>query len=267
MKINKDTKLIFSIAERPGNFGTTFFNRAFACLELDYIYKALRLSPDGDLDAVIRAIRALGIAGCSVTMPFKERVLPLLDRLDPQAKKIGAVNTIVNTDGVLTGYNTDFSGVLNVVRENLDVRGKTALVCGLGGVAKAVVPALQELGATVFVTGRDEKKLKSFLQTVSAEGFPWHDLEKAKGFLFVNATSVGMAPAEETSIVSTSTLKNFEAVLDVVGQPSETKLIQTAKSLGLKTVTGGQMVVEQAVCQFQLYTGQKFPREILNKIL
>ncbi len=105
MTINKDTQVCISFAKRPGNFGATVFNAAFEALNLNFIYKPFQLD-EGKLEEAVKAIRVFGIRGCGVSMPHKVNVLRYLDELDPAAEKIGAVNTIVNTDGVLKGYNT-----------------------------------------------------------------------------------------------------------------------------------------------------------------
>lgn len=261
--ITKDTTLCISIAERPGNFGTRFFNQAFEALQMDFIYKAMKLEGDGDLEGVVRGIRALGIRGCGVSMPFKERVIEFLDALEETAKKTGAVNTIVNNSGNLTGYNTDYKGVCKVLRHECDVKGQDVFVCGLGGVAKAIVTALKDLGANVLVAGRDEMKRREFSKNLSVETVPWQEILNAKGYLFVNATPIGMSPHETSTVAPLQVLQKFEIILDVVLQPVETKIIQTAKEAGLKVIPGNFLAFEQAMEQFELYTKKKAPREWL----
>src|SRR5438046_2951853 len=136
MKITKDTTCCISIAGSPGNFGATLFNTAFEALSLDYIYKPFRVMPE-DLSKAVAGIRAFGVRGCGVSMPHKIKVLDLLDAIDPLAEEIGAVNTIVNNNGKLTGYNTDVSGAMRALKERYDVRGKSAHIIGSGGVARA----------------------------------------------------------------------------------------------------------------------------------
>lgn len=265
-QISKETQLCLSIAARPGNFGTTVFNKAFSRLGLDFLYKAMKLEPEGDLQSVVKALRALGIRGCAVSMPFKERVVPLLDALDATAAQTGAVNTIVNEGGKLTGYNTDTLAVLEILKEKLALEGKPALVCGSGGVAKAIVLALKALKARVMVTGRNPEALASFGKQFSCETVPMSDWGKTGGYLLVNATPVGMAPNVDESIASAEALKKFEAVFDAVSQPAETKLIQTARAAGLAVVTGGELALEQARRQLSLYTGKSVSREWLSRL-
>ena len=137
--IGRDTRLCMSLAARPGNFGSRFHNRLYERLGLDYVYKAFTTT---DLEGAVRGIRALGIRGCAVSMPFKEAVIPLLDALAGSAAAIDSVNTIVNDDGRLTGYNTDYSAVRDLLdRAGVDPALPFALR-GSGGMAKAVAAAL-----------------------------------------------------------------------------------------------------------------------------
>ena len=263
MQLTKDSTLCISIAARPSNFGTTLFNKAFAERGLDYIYKAMCVDPDGDLEGVIRGIRALGIRGCGVSMPFKERVIPYMDRLDVTAEKVGSVNTIVNEKGKLIGFNTDYLGVLEVLKRDCDVRGRKVLLCGLGGVALAIAHALKDLEANFYITGRDEEKLRSFIKKIPCKTYPWKDLSTARGYLLINATPIGMAPDEDSTVVSASVLNNFEVIFDVVIKPMQTKLIRLAQEKNVKTISGYQMALEQALWQFQLYTGEEMPRDVI----
>lgn len=260
MKISKETKLCISIAARPGNFGTTFFNRAFVAHDFDCIYKAMRCEADADLKSILQTIRDLGIRGCGVSMPFKEKIVPFLDRLGTTAEKTKAVNTIVNDEGVLTGHNTDYSGSFALLK-NLKAAGKEVLVCGSGGVARALVLALIDLKAKVFVSARDPQKLKRFVKDFPAISFDWKNLEEARGFLLVNATPVGMFPEADRSVVSANVVKRFEAVLDVVAHPYETLLIQAARKEGKEVFTGKDLALAQAMAQFRLYAGKELSKD------
>ena len=143
MVINKDTQLCVSIAERPGNFGTVIHNAAFKYCKLNFIYKAFSVT---NLENAIRGIKGFNIRGCGVSMPFKEAVIPFLDWIDPTALKIGAINTIVNDNDQLKGYNTDVYGVTTSI-ENLNLNSNTTvLIKGAGGIAKAIIFALKNNG-------------------------------------------------------------------------------------------------------------------------
>ena len=134
IRINKDTQLCMSLAARPGNFGTRFHNFLYRELGLNYIYKAFTTR---DLDAAIGGVRALGIRGCAISMPFKEACIQYLDELDSSARGIMSVNTIVNSDGYLKGFNTDYTAVLTLIRSAEIPETPRFALRGSGGMAKA----------------------------------------------------------------------------------------------------------------------------------
>ena len=139
--IGRDTQLCMSLSARPGNFGTRFHNRLYELTGLDFVYKSFSTT---DLDAAVSGIRALGIRGCAISMPFKEAVIPLLDGLAQTASAIDSVNTIVNDEGVLTGHNTDYGAVVDLIADLY--RAMPFVVQGSGGMAKAVAAALSDSG-------------------------------------------------------------------------------------------------------------------------
>lgn len=264
MNINKDTICCISIAEKPGNFGAILFNIIFKALDLNYIYKPFRVSAL-DLEAAVKGIRAFGIRGCGVSMPHKTEVIKYLDQIDAIAKKIGAVNTIVNDQGVLTGFNTDFVGAKRAINEAYDVQGKDALVIGAGGVARAIVLALKENGARdIFITNRDEQKAKDLSQGFSCHSIPFDRRNEYKAHLLVNATSVGMSPNFEDIVIDEQALDSYEACLDVVVSPRKTRLIQAAESRGIIFVPGFKMALYQGIAQCKLYTSISVPENIVE---
>lgn len=267
MKITKDTKVCISIAERPGNFGTTVLNTAFQALNLDYIYKPFRVLPK-NLEAAIQGIRAFGISGCGVSMPHKREVMKYLNKIDEAAQRIGAVNTLVNDQGVLTGYNTDFEGARRAFEEMYEVRGKKVLVVGAGGVARAILLALKELGASeIWLTNRDEEKGKALAKEFSLHYTPFDQRTARKAHLLVNATSVGMPPHIEETVMEADALANFEAGLDVVVSPQKTRLIQTLEALKIKAIPGFKMALYQGVAQCKLYTGVDAPEALIEEAI
>ena len=143
LHINKDTQLCISLAARPGNFGTRFHNFLFRELGLNFIYKAFTTR---DIGSAIRGVRALGIRGCAISMPFKEACIEYLDELDRSAKRIMSVNTIVNTDGYLKAYNTDYTAVSKLIRSSGIPSSAGFALLGSGGMAKAVACALRDAG-------------------------------------------------------------------------------------------------------------------------
>lgn len=266
--ISKDTSLYISIAERPSNFGTTLFNAAFGHEGIDAVYKACAVEP-GNLRGVIAGIRALGIRGCGVSMPFKKEVLKYLDTIDPRAKKIGAVNTIVNNQGRLTGYNTDYYGALSVLRTIPLVKKFRVVMLGSGGVACAISAALSRLGVknVTVVTKDKEEGLKLLRQWNFSLRRPWTYRNSLKGDLLINATPIGMAPHDEGLPVETRVIPTYQVVMDVVTTPLQTRLIRYARRQGCVVIPGYTMSLAQAAKQFELYTGTGAPLAVMERTI
>ena len=251
--ITKDTTLCMSLAARPSNFGTRFHNYLYEALGLDYLYKAFTTT---DLPAAIGGVRALGIRGCAISMPFKEAVIPLLDHIEGSAAAIDSVNTIVNDEGWLTGYNTDYSAVLDLL-DRAEVAPSTPfLLAGSGGMAKAVAAALRNRGhrsgvivARNVTTGRALADLYGFDWAQTSEGLT--------APLIINATPVGMAGGVEAELLAfpSSAIEAAETVFDVVALPVDTPLMRAAAAAGRRRISGADVAVLQALEQFVLYTG------------
>lgn len=251
--IGPTTRLCMSLAARPGKFGSRFHNRLYERLGLDYVYKAFTTK---DLPAAIGGVRALGIRGCAISMPFKEAVIPLLDHIEGSAAAIDSVNTIVNDDGWLTGYNTDYSAVLDLLDRSEIAPTTPFLLAGSGGMAKAVAAALRNRGhrqGTIVARNAESGKALAALY-----GFTW--AASADGLtapLIVNATPIGMAGGPEANALAfpPTAIEAAETVFDVVALPVETPLMQAAAKAGRKRISGADVAVLQALEQFVLYTG------------
>jgi shikimate dehydrogenase len=192
-------------------------------------------------------------------------VLSLLDEVDGTANSIGAVNTVVNDAGRLTGYNTDVEGARKALEFIKAQPGESVLIMGAGGVARAIVFALRQLGFShVLVTNRDLKKVKLLNSILPCEAVPWEERYKIGADLLINATSVGMRPDVEQTPMAAEFLGQSRAVMDVVVSPMDTKLIREARSLGLMVAPGHLISLEQAIAQFRLYTGVVPPRALLE---
>lgn len=264
--INKDTVICISISANPGNFGAAFHNSGYSLLGLNWIYISRKVETALQLKAAIDSVRALKIKGCSVSMPHKERVIKYLDELDPVAKRIGAVNTIKQqNDGTLKGYNTDYYGAKKVLAEILK-EGQEVLMLGAGGVGKAIGLALKDLGANLTIANRTYKKAKELANTLKARAIPWEKIYSQKGYLLINATSVGMNNPD-AMIVDEEIISNFAVIKDVVIYPAQTRLIREAKRQGKKTIPGTLMCVYQAAEQFKIYTGYEAPQVLILKTL
>ena len=252
-RISKTTQLCMSLAGRPGNFGTRFQNHLYESLGLDYVYKAFTTT---DLPAAIGGIRALGIRGCAISMPFKEVCIPLLDALDPSAATIGSVNTIVNQDGYLTGYNTDYIAVRSLITR-YGIKPETRLLLrGSGGMAKAVASAFRDAGfSDATLIARNEAAGRVLAASC---GFAWApDPGSLTAPLIVNVTPLGMAGGKgsESLAFSEATIAAADIVFDVVAIPAETPLIRCGTARGKMTINGEQVLVLQGQEQFVLYTG------------
>jgi len=266
-RINKETNVCISISERPSNFGATLFNAAFEAQNDNYIYAPRRVSPDKEsLRNAIDGIRALGIRGCGISMPFKTWAIDMVEP-DSHARLIGSINTIVNEDGRLIGYNTDYFAAVTVLSEFLKNINLKITMLGSGGVAMAICAALHTLDAKqVTIVSRNEDTGRKLAEK-------WHFAQASKqrksleGDVFINATPIGMAPKAETSPLSDQEIRQFDLIVDVVVNPLETKLAKQAQALGKHFIPGSQLSLLQATRQYELYTGRKAPLEIMKKAL
>jgi len=214
--------------------------------------------------------------GCNVTMPHKQAVIPLLDRLDPLAARIGAVNTIVPEDDALVGYNTDAGGFLEPLRPQLDRRHlfRMARVLGTGGAARAIVAALAAEGVVIVLAGRDPAKARSLLEELDPAGehhavdlahfaratdFAFDDREGCFD-LVVNASPLGMA-GQPPLALDLSHVPPGSIVYDIVTNPLDTPLLQAARQAGFRTVDGLSMLIGQAALAFERFFGVTPPRE------
>ena len=251
--LSKTTRLCMSLSARPGNFGTRFHNFLYEALDLDYVYKAFTTT---DLPAAIGGIRALGIRGCAVSMPFKEAVIPLLDALDPSAGVLQSVNTIVNDDGFLRGHNTDYLAVRRLLDVHQVPRDLRVAVRGSGGMAKAVTCALRDAGLTTgTIVARNEATGRAL---ADAHGYGWQpDTAGLQADLLVNVTPIGMAGGDEAGDLafSLALVEGAHTVFDVVAVPPHTPLIVAARAAGKPVITGSEVIALQALEQFVLYTG------------
>ncbi len=251
--ISSSTQMCMSVAARPGTFGTRFQNHLYDALNLDFIYKAFTTT---DLPAAIGGVRALGIRGCAVSMPFKEACVALVDELDPSAAVIGSVNTLVNTGGVLRAYNTDYLAVQQLLVEHGVVPALGLVLRGSGGMARAVAAALRDAG---FRHGTVVSRNESAGRRLAAEtGFEWApEGAEASADLLVNVTPIGMAGGPEVNDLAFTPgqIERAQVVFDVVALPAETPLVLAARRAGKQVVTGAEVAVRQALEQFVLYTG------------
>ncbi|SUT88463.1 shikimate 5-dehydrogenase [[Actinobacillus] rossii] len=261
MAINKDTQLCISISARPSNFGTTFHNYLYQKLGLDFIYKAFQVQ---DIEHAVKGVRALGIRGCAVSMPHKESCMAFVDEISESAAAIQSVNTIVNDNGYLRAYNTDYIAIYKLIDKYQLDKKKSVIVHGSGGMAKAVVAAFKNSGfSSLKVYARNAETGKKL---AALYGFEFiSSLENQQADILVNVTPIGMKGGkDEFELAFPEVLINTaETAFDVVAMPVETPFIKLASSLNKQVIFGAEVIVLQAVEQFVLYTHQRPSDELV----
>ncbi len=226
-------------------------NQAFADHHLDAVY--LAFAP-ADIQKALDAVRQFNIEGVSVTLPFKQAVMPLLDRIDAPARAMGAVNTIVNTNGQLNGYNTDSQAAIGPLAP-FGIAGKTVLVIGAGGAARAVAFGIHEKHGLLTISNRSEDKGRALAQEYDARFVPMDEMGHLRPDIIINTTSMGMDPAPDILSCPARCLTPGTLVMDVVYTPLETRLTALARQKGCRVVDGLTMFTAQAAAQFELWTG------------
>ncbi|WP_133620830.1 shikimate dehydrogenase [Paenilisteria rocourtiae] len=258
-------------------------NEAFTRLGLDYVYLAFDVGTE-QLEDVLKGYRAMGIRGCNVTMPNKVLVRDYLDALSPAAKLAGAVNTIVNEDGILTGHITDGTGYMRaLMEEGIDIIGDKITIAGAGGAATAIcIQAALDGVKEISIFNRQDafyERAKQLVLDINAKTackaqlFDLADLESLRGeiassVIFINATSVGMEPLVGQSVVpDTSYFRPGLIVSDVVYVPAKTQLLEMAEGVGCKTVNGLGMMLWQGAKAFEIWTGEEMPVDDIKALI
>jgi shikimate dehydrogenase len=253
-------------------------NAAFQKLGLNFVYLAFRVEVIGD---AIKGLRTLGnFRGASVTIPHKVAAVPFLDSVEPTARHIGAINTIVASGGTLAGYNTDTTGALRALRESVDaLKGQRVVMLGSGGAARAIAFALgTEAGAEhVTILGIDDQERVALAQdlrsktgmTVKESPFDERVLRKVlpDAHVLIHCTPIGMSPKVHETSVPATLLHAGLTVMDIVYNPRETRLLKDAKAAGCRVIPGLEMFLHQAAAQFELWTNQAAPTDVMRDVL
>jgi shikimate dehydrogenase len=249
-------------------------NAAFESTGLDYCYLPFSVRPE-DLNISVGAIKALNIRGVNITIPHKETIIPYLDELDREAELIGAVNTVLNKDGRLIGYNTDGKGFVRSLREEggIDPEGKKIMIIGAGGAARAIAftLALEGVGK-IFINDIIENKAKELSSAISnkisAEAIYIKDPKEGIGEvdILINATPLGMKKEDPLPVLP-ELLSQGLFVYDIVYNPPETSLLKEAKKRGAKTLGGLGMLLYQGALSFKIWTGVEPPIDVMKKAL
>ncbi|QQE89267.1 shikimate dehydrogenase [Azotobacter chroococcum] len=252
-----------SIMGEPFSLGEKIHNAAYQALGLDYTFVCFGVE---DPRNAVQAIRTLGVRGMNVSMPYKSAVMPYLDAIDESARVIGAVNTIDNRDGVLTGYNTDYLGAVRALQEATHPAGKRVAVIGAGGAAKAVAYGCRQAGAWVRVFNRSTERGKALADALGVGfGGTIADFEAQAFDIVINATSAGFKQPDVNPL--DGRLTPHLIVMDVAFLPVETALLRQARQLGCVTVAGTRMLVHQACRQIELYTGHDAPIDVMERAM
>ncbi len=245
-----------SLSRWASPLGAAMHNAAYRALGMSWHYVPFEVR---ELGPALAAVRTLGIRGVGISMPFKVEILGFLDDIEPVAARIGAVNTVVNDDGVLKGHNTDWQGATRALSEVVALDGARVLLLGAGGAARAVGFGLVEHGARVTLSNRDEAKGRALAAALGAVTTPWSDREEASWDVLVNATSAGMADTDPSSPFPASAIAAGSVVMDIVYKPLDTELLRLATARGATPIHGGRMLLHQAARQHELYTGEDAP--------
>ncbi|WP_103109058.1 shikimate dehydrogenase [Brevibacillus reuszeri] len=250
-------------------------NAAFAQMGLGFAYVAFDVDP-ADLEDAVRGIRALGLKGINVTIPHKVAIMPMLDEIDPLAKRIGAVNTVVINDGRLIGYNTDGMGYVRSLVEETGIVLDQQIVTmvGAGGAARAVAFTLAEKGVKeIRIMNRSRERAQILAEHVGTI-VPTKIVEQGDGMdaiadssLLINTTSIGMLPNVQEMPVPPEWLHNKLTVSDLIYNPLETRLLGEARAIGATVHSGVGMFVNQGALAFELWTGQEAPTETMREIV
>jgi len=262
---------IFGIVGHPveHSLSPAMHNAAYKAAKIDAEYRCFDVDPEEweDLANFCYETDLHGIAGFSVTMPFKERIMEYMDHVEVLAKEVASVNTVVNEKSTLAGFNTDATGAMKALQEKTEIFGKKALVLGAGGAARAIIYALREFGAEVFVFNRTPDKAKEMAKRFTVQTVDFRKI-KQEGFdIIVNCTPVGMFPSTKESLLVADQIKEGAVVMDVITHPVETQLLREAKKAGAEVVSGERMLLHQAADQFVVWFNRPAPVEAMEKAL
>lgn len=239
-------------------------NAAYRAMGLNAHYT---LFETRNLAETAKMIRDRGIMGVSVTLPFKQAVLPFLDELDNEAAQIGAVNTITNRGGQLTGSNTDWLGLLEDLRGRFEISGREVAVIGAGGAARAALYGVLRHGGVPVVVNRTVSKGEDLAREFGCRFLPLSEIRSLDGAGLINTTPVGMTPRVDETPVSRDGLHRFRWVADVIYTPLVTRLLREADGAGCETCNGLGMFVNQGAEQIRIWTGKTAPKELMRKVV
>ena len=243
------TKPVFGVLGRslPHTLSPQLHNMIYEFTGYSGTYNIFEVEPE-QVENVVSSAKGLNISGINVTIPYKQDVIPFLDDIDPQAKELGAVNTIKLENGIATGYNTDYYGFLmSLLHKGIEIKDKSFLLCGVSGSGKAIHRALINYGAREVLAA----------STNPEKGIPYSEIEKLPDMdVIVNCTPVGMYPKTEFCVVEDSVFDKFNTAVDIIYNPVETLFLKKAREKGLRTLSGLYMLIFQGIKSFEIWTGK-----------
>lgn len=270
MRITSKTKLCIIIGDPVGHsLSPAMHNAAYAALGIDheFVFVAARVKVENIAD-VVTAMRVMGFRGLTCTVPHKIKVMKYLDKIDPIAQKIGAVNTVVNENGILTGYNTDWLGTVIPLEKHGTLKNKKVALIGAGGAARACGYGVVERGAKLTIFNRTIEKAEALAHELDHGVGTGRNLSVLHEYdIILNATTMGMGKNEGKSPVPKSAICEHHLVFDAVYSPFETQLLKDAKEQGATIIHGTEMLLHQGTAQFELYTGQQAPEQVMREVL
>lgn len=268
MNITAKTKICMVIGDPiEHSLSPQLHNAGYKALHIenDYVFVGCAVKSE-HLEDFMKGVRAMNVRGISVTIPHKIAVMQYLDEIDETAKKIGAVNTIVNDHGVLKGYNTDWIGVIKAIENLTKLKDKKVAVLGAGGAARAVIYGVTQKGAKAAVLNRTIEKAEELKEHFDITSYLLTEITTVKeSEIIINITSVGMLPNINESPIAKDLIKPSHIVLDAVYNPYETQLLKDAKEQGATIIHGTEMLLYQGAEQFALYTGKEAPIDTMRK--
>jgi len=278
MEISRRTQVFCLIGDPvEHSLSPTMHNAAFKHLNLNAVYVAFKVKRE-ELENAIRGIRGLGIRGINVTMPHKSAIINYLDEVDQTVKLVGAVNTLLNDNGKLIGFNTDGIGALRALKENqTDPEGKRILLLGAGGAARAIAFQLAQVAGELRILNRNGEKARQLANLLRKElsrnivGDQLSPMLIEKWLkdtdILVNCTSVGMHPNADQTLVKRKWLRDELTVMDIVYDPIETRLIRDSKDAGAKVIHGTEMLLFQGAASFEIWWGRPAPIEVMRNAI
>jgi shikimate dehydrogenase len=278
MEITGRTKICGVIGDPiDHSLSPAMHNAGFKETGLDLVFLPFRVTTNQIEDA-IKGVRSLGILGLNVTMPHKRRVIQYMDKLDPITEYLKSANTILNANGILTGYNTDGIGAMQALSQNGSApKGKKILLLGSGGAARAIAFAAAREADQLVILNRTPNKSRELAKDLGqilnkkivGKTLTPNSLEESMhdAQIVINATSAGMCPHDKISLIPPKLITPSHTVLDIIYNPIETKLLRDAEKAGAKTVNGIEMLIQQGAASFQIWTNHQAPIETMRKAI